>query len=200
MKKLLFCFLVLFSIASYAQSFIHIDVGNSIMLRPNLGYEYHWKNMALGGNLRWQRNAHIWVSEFPGFMKTKGANVDLTLKYFYKKFVFTETGLRATIFEAPFFVSGWHDHSLYNSDKKIEPFVKIGLISNRNKKFQIDLGVGTGIVLSTKNLFIGEGDQYDEKFIPLTNDQLKAKFKKPSGIESIWVPHAQMRIYRRIGN
>ena len=190
MQKLLFS-IVMFALQKTSeQSFLNLDIGNSILLRPNLGYEYRWKNKAFGTNIRWQRNAHIWVTEWPGFMKTKGLNVDFIYKYYHKKYVYVETGLRITAFEAPFLVDGWQISSIYNSDQKIEPFVKIGLNSSRSKKVQWDLGVGVGRVFSTKNLILDESRLMNSQFVPYTEMELKNMFKKPDGIESTWAPHA----------
>ncbi len=198
MQKLLFLIVIFTLQKTSAQSFVNIDIGNSILLRPNLGYEYRWKNKAIGTNIRWQRNAHIWVTEWPGFMKTKGLNLDFTYKNYHKKYVYGESGLRLTTFEAPFLVNGWQATSIYNSDKKIEPFVKIGLNSSRNKQIQLDLGVGVGRVFSTKNLFVSQGGLMNKQFVPYSEKELKEIYKKPDGIESSWAPHAQLRLFYRI--
>lgn len=198
MQKLLFLIVMFALQKTSAQSFLNLDIGNSILLRPNLGYEYRWKNKAIGTNIRWQRNSHIWITEMPGLMKTKGLNLDFVYKYFYKKFVYGETGLRLTAFEAPFLVRGWHTSSIYNSDRKIEPYLKIGLNSVRSKKIQWDLGVGVGRVFSTKNLFVGESGLMNKQYIPYSEKELKEIYKKPDGIESSWAPHAQLRLFYRI--
>lgn len=198
MKYLLFLIVIFALQKTSAQSFLNLDIGNSILLRPNLGYEYRWKNKAIGTNIRWQRNAHIWVSEWPGLMKTKGLNVDFIYKQYHKKHVYAETGLRSTAFEAPFLVNGWQISSIYNSDQKIEPFLKIGLNSDRSKKVQWDLGVGVGRVFSTKNLFLNESRLRNSQFVAYTEMELKDLFKKPDGIESSWAPHAQLRLFCRI--
>ena len=85
MKRPLFIFLFLIYCNTSAQSLINIDFENSILLRPNIGYEYRWKNNAMGGNIRWQRNAHIWISEWPGLMKANGINIDFYYKRFYPR-------------------------------------------------------------------------------------------------------------------
>jgi hypothetical protein len=198
MKNLIIFVILLGIKTTYAQSFINIDIGNSLLLRPNLGYEYRWKNKAIGGNIRWQRNAHIWVTEWPGLMKTNGLNLDLMYRYFYKKYVYTETGLRLTSFTAPFLVNGWHTSSLHNSDRKLEPFIKIGLNINKNKKIQWDLGVGVGRIISTKNLFVNDSELMDAQLMPYTENQLKELYKKPKGVEYNWAPHAQLRLHFRI--
>ena len=198
MKKLLLLTLLFTLQKTSAQSFLNLEIGNSILLRTNLGYEYRWKNKAVGTNIRWQRNAHIWVTEWPGFMKTKGLNLDFIYKHYHKKYVYAETGLRITAFEAPFLVDGWQISSIYNSDRKIEPFVKIGLNSGRGKKIQWDLGVGVGRVFSKKNLFVSESNLMNKQFIPYSEQELREIYKKPEGIESSWAPHAQSRLFYRI--
>ena len=184
---------------AYAQSLIHIDVGNSILARPNLGYEYRWKNSAIGGNLRWQRNALIMITEFPDLMKTSGFNFDLTFKNYHKKHFFTEIGTRLTSFSAPDVQYGWHIVSLYNSKRKFEPYMKIGLNTNRNKRIQMDFGIGLGGEFSTKSLEI-ETNQFLVKGLEISPDEEILKyFQKPSGRTFNLSYHAQMRIYCRIG-
>jgi hypothetical protein len=196
-KFLVFLFLI--ALSGYSQSFINIDLGNSILLRPNLGYERRFKKMAIGGNLRWQRNAFIWISEFPGFMKTNGINLDLTFRNLNKRYVYTEAGIRFTSFKGQFLERGWQIVSLYNSDRRIEPFLKFGINSNRNKKFQADLGIGVGCEFSTKSLQISDSDTFDSNYFPLTDNQLKLIYKKPKGIQTGIKPHAQLRFFYEIG-
>ena len=100
MQKLLFLIVMFALQKTSAQSFLNLDIGNSILLRPNLGYEYRWKNKAIGTNIRWQRNAFIWISEWPSLPAVSGLNIDLFYKKLYKKHFFAETGIRLTRFEA----------------------------------------------------------------------------------------------------
>ncbi|MCP9766621.1 hypothetical protein EGI22_01790 [Lacihabitans sp. LS3-19] len=200
MKKPLFIFLFLIYCNTSAQSLINIDFGNSILLRPNIGYEYRWKNNAVGSNIRWQRNAHIWISEWPEFVKSSGLNVDLIYKNLSKKYVFAETGIRLTKFEAPMTLYGWRIVSLYNSKNKFEPFIKVGLNTNRNKKVQLDFGIGIGSAFSNKSLEVYK-DEFQEVYLQLkTNEKIEDYFKKPKGVEAAWVPHAQLRLFYKFGN
>ena len=198
MQKLLFLIVMFALQTTSAQSFLNLDIGNSILLRPNLGYEYRWKNKAIGGNIRWQRNAFVWISEWPSLPAVSGLNIDLFYKNFYRKYFFTETGVRLTTFEAPFLLTGWRIVSLYNSKDKFEPFIKVGLNTNRNKKIQLDFGVGVGTVFSNKSLEVDSFEFYEIYNKLESSQKIQDFFKEPRGIESSLVPHAQMRLFYRI--
>ncbi len=198
MKNLLFLIVIFALQKTAAQSFLNLDIGNSILLRPNLGYEYRWKNKAIGTNIRWQRNALFSLSEWPELIKSSGLNVDLIYKNLSKKYVFAETGLRLTKFEAPMILYGWRIVSLYNSQNKFEPFIKLGLNTNRNKKVQLDFGIGLGSVFSNKSLEVYT-DEFQEVYIRLKPDEkIEDYFTKPKGVGISIAPHAQMRLFYRI--
>jgi hypothetical protein len=190
-------FLIVF-VKANGQSYLNLDIGNSILLRPNLGYEYRWKNKAIGGNIRWQRNAFVWISEWPSLPTVSGLNIDFFYKKLHKKHFFAETGIRLTRFEAPFLLTGWRIVSLYNSKDKFEPFIKVGLNTNRNKKVQLDFGVGFGSVFSNKSLEIDSMEFYKIFNKLESREKIQVYYKESQGIESSWVPHAQLRLFYRI--
>ena len=78
--------------------------------------------------------------------------------------------------------------------------MKIGVNSNKQKKYQIDLSFGVGRVFSTKSLLVSEYDLLDNKLQPLTDTELMEKFNKPKGFEATWAPHAQLRGFYKFGN
>ncbi|MCP9763627.1 hypothetical protein [Lacihabitans soyangensis] len=198
MQKLLFLIVMFALQKTSAQSFLNLDIGNSILLRPNLGYEYRWKNKAIGGNIRWQRNVFVWISEWPSLPTVSGLNVDLIYRKLYRKHFFAETGTRFTRFEAPMTLYGWRIVSLYNSKNKVEPFVKIGLNTNRNKKLQLDFGIGLGSVFSNQSLELNM-DEFQEVFVKLKPDEkIEDYFTKPKDIIISIAPHAQLRLFYRI--
>jgi hypothetical protein len=198
MKSLSTLLFLLVFVKANAQSFLNLDIGNSILLRPNLGYEYCWKNKAIGTNIRWQRNAFISISEWPELIKSSGLNIDLIYKNLSKKYVFAETGIRLTKFEAPLTLYGWRIVSLYNSKNKVEPFIKVGLNTNRNKMVQLDFGIGLGGVFSNKSLEVYT-DEFQEVFVKLKPDEkIEDYFTKPKDIIISIAPHAQLRLFYRI--
>jgi hypothetical protein len=193
-KTALFILCLGFVIDAKSQSFIFTDIGNSILTRPNIGYEYRWKKSGVGASLQYQRNAMFWITEFPNLIKTSGLRLDLTHKFYLRSPFFLESKLRTQYYDAPFFLAGWHGVSIFNSSRSIEFAEKIGFIINRKKQLQFDFSVGIGAKYSTKTVEIGE----DEKNL-YTLDELKQKYYNQSkGTKFGYVPHVQLRMFYRI--
>jgi hypothetical protein len=199
MKTLyLISFSILISFSVKSQYFIFTEVGNSILTRPNLGYEYRWKNQGLGAAIQWQRHTMFWVAEWPSLIKTKGIRGDVHYRFFYKSF-FMESKLRLQTHQAPDVLNGWHDIVLYNSKNSIELAEKIGFLFNRNKRFQFDFGAGVGLNYGNKNMWISNMERYvGPNYTPLSDTELLAKFPNKNLKGFLWLPHAQIRMYYRI--
>lgn len=69
-----------------SQSYLHSDVGNMILLRPNLGYEYQWQNKSLNGLIMWKRNDGVWAAEIPEIMPSNGIRTDFSYRFFGKNY------------------------------------------------------------------------------------------------------------------
>jgi hypothetical protein len=193
-KTALFILCFGFIIDANSQSFIFTDIGNSILTRPNIGYEYRWKKSGVGASIQYQRNAMFWITEFPNLIKISGLRLDLTYKFYFKSPFFLESKLRTQFYDAPFLLIGWHGDSIYNSNRSIEFAEKIGFTINKTKQLQFDFSAGIGGRYSTKTVAIGE----NEKNLN-TLDELKQKYYNQSK-ETIfgYLPHVQLRMFYRI--
>lgn len=191
---ILFCFIYF---EANSQSFLSTDIGNSILLRPNLGYEYRWKKQAFGSSIQWQRNAMFWLYEFPSIIKTEGIRTDFYYKYFFYKSCFIEPKLRLQTFEAPCYLDAWRDVSLYNSKKSIEFAMKLGFILRKDKKLQFDFGAGAGYLYRDKSLLVNKENLYvGTQFLTVSEilEKYPNKFQKETG----FVPHVQLRMFYKI--
>ncbi len=195
MKKLVVFLLFTFVFESKSQSFLFSDIGNSILTRPNVGYEYRWKKNSISASLQYQRNAMFWLTEFPSFVKTSGLRLDLAYKFYFKNHFFLESKFRTQFYDAPFFLDGWHGDSIFNSNRSIEFAEKIGFKMNQKKRLQFDFGVGVGAKFTTMPVSIRD----DEKINGVTDAELKSRFyEKSKGLKNIYVPHVQLRMFYKL--
>jgi hypothetical protein len=200
MQKLLFLIVMFALQKTSAQSFLNLDIGNSILLRPNLGYEYRWKNKAIGGNIRWQRNVKMRPadSERRVLIPTSGVAIESFFKQYFYKFIINEHSLVLQTYKAPLLLGGEHHVTLYNSKTKVVFLEKIGLTTYPSKRLQVDFKIGFGGALSSKSLWISR-DQIDILFSQgLEIKDIKTKFEKPEGMKFNWMPSAEIKMYCRI--
>lgn len=191
--------IILLQLKSFGQSFLFSDVGNSILLRPNVGYEYLKEKHSISSAIQWQSNSMYWISEFPQLCKTNGIRLDFSYKYFPKPFFFLESKLRLQSIKAPDVFDGWQIISLYNSKKSIEMAFKIGLRTNQTKKIQSDLSIGIGFNYGSVPFLLDEEARFDGN-IPLTDSELLKLYANPFIKKINTVPHVQLRIYKRVKN
>ena len=182
---------------SFCQSFLFTDIGNTILLRPNIGYEFHKKKHSLSGAIQWQSNSMYWISEFPQLKKTNGIRLDLAYKYFSKRPFFVESILRFQSYKASDVLYGWGIISLYNSKNIAEVALKIGLRSSRNKKRQTDFSVGIGANYSSMPQVINKEVRFNGNNI-LTDKEILLLYPNQFFKATNIVPHVQLRIYRKL--
>lgn len=199
--------LIIFLIAyqsSYAQSFIFIDVGNTAFLRPNIGFEQHWKNYAVSGLGMWKRTDGVWYSEFPGISKSNGYRIDASFKRFGKKMprTYLEGLVRWQSTVVPD-LSYWRGETILTRYKKgIEFGPRAGITGKFKKRVTLDFagGVGCGFYDFQE---VVTGLQYNpEPGISYEDALNKAKGRKSFYADKLRIyamPYFQMRLYYRVG-
>jgi hypothetical protein len=194
MKKIITIICVFILYEAKSQSFITTDIVNLIVLRPNIGYDYRWKNYAFTSNFRYQTNYLDEDGEIPSFMRTNGFNIDLSLRKIRKNSTFTEFTLRVKRFEKPLVNGGFQFYTLHYSKNRIGPLFTIGKHIEKNKRFHSYLSVGLGTVFTSKRVYVGEYDIFS-----LSDKQILEKFPRPKGIEPILNPILQIRLNCKLG-
>lgn len=148
MKHSFFVLTVLFlsnSLFAQKEICINTDVGNLILLRPNIGVEYRFGKNALTILTQYQTNKWF-VTEMPTLLKSKGVRVDLSYKYFtFKKYprAYHETLVRVQE-SLTNNINFFKEYPLKHSEKSIEVGQKIGVQSRKQKFFYTDFSLGMG--------------------------------------------------------
>lgn len=147
MKKIILSFsLILVCQLSQSQSFIFIDAGNTVILRPNIGFEHHWKNYAVSGLGMWKTSDGVWVSEFPGISGSSGYRIDASFKRFSKKLprTYLEGLVRWQSTVVPN-LRYWREETILTRYKKgIEVGPRVGITGKFKKRITMDLAGGVG--------------------------------------------------------
>ena len=180
----------------HSQHYIFSDIGNSVLLRPNIGFEKIKGPNAYSVAVQWQRNALFWVAEFPFLEKTKGFTADLAYRNFYKKNLFYEFKFRHQNYKGPNVITGWKDVAVINSIKTSEIGLKLGLRSKFERNYQAELSIGIGLGFTTPLIFVDNSEIYKQSNI-LTEEEIIAKFKNLSSIKFAASPHVQLRLFRK---
>lgn len=190
-----FCYSIVL-VSANSQSYLYTDLGNNILTRANLGYEYKFKNMAVGGSLQHMRMAQYWVYEFGGFFKTKGAQLDLYHRFIAKNIFYLESKIRLQSVKGPELINGWKSNVIYTDRTKIEFAEKVGfLIEGKKRKMFLDFGIGPAY--GNTNAFL-DVPEVDKDFQPYTIEKLYSLYPNPNKRAWYWAPHIQVKLYYRL--
>lgn len=200
MKRILYFTIFLgISQISIAQSFLFTEFGNTILLRPNLGYEFRKKNHSFGIISRYQSNSFIWVTEYPGLTKSRGTTIDIFYKKYFKKYLYFETDFRFQKYSAPDYIHGWQGGSLYNSNTRFGPILRIGAYTGNHKRMPLDFGLGLGFLYGQKNMWISDSQKFTPDYkSEKTLEELKKEFPREKGLKFGFYPQVQLRWFFRL--
>lgn len=204
MKKfILSCSLILFCLLTKSQSFLFIDAGNTAILRPNMGFEHHWKNYAVSGLGMWKTTDGVWVTEIPGIRRSSGYRIDASFKRFSKKLprTYLEGLVRWQSTVVPN-LSRWREETILTRYKKgIEVGPRAGITGKFKKRITMDLagGVGCGFydfqeVVTGLQYIPKPGISYEDAL----NEARGRKSFYADKLHIYAMPYFQARLYYRI--
>ena len=204
MKKfILSCSLTLICQISHSQSFLFTDAGNTAILRPNIGFEQHWKNYAVSGLGMWKTTDGVWVSEFPGISGSSGYRIDASFKRFSMKSprIYLEGLVRWQSTVVPN-LRYWREETILTRYKKgIEIGPRVGITGKFKKRITMDLAGGVGCGFYDSQEVVTDLQHVPEPGISYEDALNVAKGRKSFYADKLRIyamPYFQVRLYYRI--
>lgn len=196
----LIIFFQIFNFGASAQRYFYSDLGNSVLLRPNLGFEHRFKKHSINGAIQWQRNGMMWLYEFPSVKKvTKGLRLEMGHKYHLSSHFFFESRLRFQTYKGPDILSAWQGMSLYNSRNFIELSEKLGMRIYPSKRIHSEFSAGVGLNYGSSSLSVGdESINQGNLFERLSDEEILKKYPNPRNTIFQYTPQFQFRFFYRI--